>query len=205
MSGFHHSEMPSKLLVDQLQGLPRGRALDLATGYGRNALYLASQGYAVEGAELSEGAVLSCRQEATRRGLSVDIQQVDLERHRLKRDAYDLITCFYYLDRNLFPQIEAALKSGGMIVYETFLIDQRERYGIPGRIEFCLRHNELLSAFYNLRVRFYREGEVEGAFIAQLIAEKSDRGPRGTVKALLEEASVFPEDAAPAPGKGARS
>jgi tellurite methyltransferase len=168
----HDNDEPSALLTDQLSWLPKGRALDLAMGYGRNALYLASRGYVVEGIELSEDAVSFCRGEAQKRGLPLEAIRVDLERHRLKSEAYDLVACFYYLDRDLFPQIKGALKRGGMVVYETFLIDQHERHGKPRRTEFCFARNELLSAFSDLRVRFYEEGEVEGTYIARLIAEK---------------------------------
>jgi tellurite methyltransferase len=173
MGDSHHDDKPSALLIDHLPWLPTGKALDLATGYGRNALYLASKGYAVEGFDLSEEAVAFCRREAARRGLPLEAQRVDLERHLLKNETYDLITCFYYLDRALFPQIKGALKRGGMAVYETFLIDQHERHGKPRRKEFCLARNELLSAFADLRLRLYEEGEVDGTFIARLIAEKT--------------------------------
>jgi tellurite methyltransferase len=172
----HDNDEPSGLLTDHLSWLPKGRALDLAMGYGRNAIFLASRGYVVEGLDLSEEAVAFCSGESKKRGLPLEANRVDLERHRLKGDAYDLITCFYYLDRALFPQIKGALKRGGMVVYETFLIDQHERHGKPRRVEFCLARNELLTAFSDLRIRLYEEGEVEGTFIARLIAEKAKVG-----------------------------
>jgi SAM-dependent methyltransferase len=169
----HRNQAPSSLLLENLSWLPKGKALDVAMGYGRNAFYLAANGYEVEGVDLSEEAVSFCREEAKRRGLPLDVHRVDLESHRLKPGAYELIACFYYLDRNLFPQIQSALKKGGMLVYETFLIDQHTRYGKPTRVEFCLARNELLAAFSDLRVRLYQEGEIEGTFIARLIAEKA--------------------------------
>lgn len=168
----NHNKNPAALLVDHIPWLPKGSALDLAMGYGRNAFYLASQGYNVEGLDWSEEAVAFCREEAKKKGLSLKVDRADLEKHQLKREAYDLITCFFYLDRNIFPQMQGALKKGGMLVYETFLIDQHERFGKPKRVDFCFQHNELLSAFSDLRIRFYQEGVVEETFVAQLIAEK---------------------------------
>lgn len=172
MEEDHRSDQPASLLVDHLSELPKGRALDVAMGYGRNALYLAAQGYRVVGLDRSAEAVSHCRSEAERRGVSLEVHQIDLEGHRLDPEQYDLISCFYYLDRTLFPEIKRALRQGGMVVYETFLIDQHRRYGKPGRAAFCLEHNELLKAFSDLRIRFYQEGEFDGTFLAKLIAEK---------------------------------
>ncbi|HZR45680.1 MAG TPA: hypothetical protein VFA47_03165, partial [Candidatus Manganitrophaceae bacterium] len=86
--------------------------------------------------------------------------------------AYDLVTCFYYLDRNLMPQIRKAVGPGGMIVYETFLIDQHRQFGKPSRPEFCWEHNELLQQFPDFRILFYFEG-FKDRWIAQLIAERT--------------------------------
>ena len=73
------------------------------------------------------------------------------------------------------PQIVQALKPGGILVYETFLIDNHERFNHPRRREFCLNHNELLSLFGELRVLAYREGASapdKGPFTAALVAQR---------------------------------
>ena len=86
-----------------------------------------------------------------------------------------MVTVFFYLQRDLFPQIMRALKTGGLLVYETFLIDNHERFSHPRRREFCLGHNELLSLCHELRVLAYREGALDprtGPFTAAVLARR---------------------------------
>lgn len=182
---LHRSQVPSSLLVNHLPRLPKGRALDIASGYGRNAFYLAEQGYEVEGIDINEEAVRFCNAEALRRKLSFVASQSDLEKGPfVKETDYDLISCFYYLDRKILPEMKSALRVGGVIVYETFLIDQHERFGRPSRKAFCWGHNELLQCFIKFRILYYHEGMIfpspdssretkrEGRWVAQLVAEK---------------------------------
>lgn len=168
----HTSQTPSELLVDHLARFRRGKALDVATGYGRNALYLAGEGYRVEGVDRDEAAVAFCNAEAARRGFPFTAARVDLEKApSFAEGGYDLVTCFYYLDRNLMPQIKRAVGRGGFVVYETFLIDQHRQFGKPSRPEFCWEHNELLQQFLDFHVLFYFEG-FKDRWIVQLIAER---------------------------------
>jgi 2-polyprenyl-3-methyl-5-hydroxy-6-metoxy-1,4-benzoquinol methylase len=173
MEAHQHRQEPAKLLVDFVNRLPRGKALDIAMGEGRNALYLASQGFDVEGLERDEEAIRTCLITAKSRGLKLIARTVDLEQYPLNQSHYDLITCFYYLQRSLIPQIKAALKPNGMVVYETFLIDNYLQFGHPKHREYCFEYNELLNCFRDFRVHFYYEGMIEGrTFVAQLIAQK---------------------------------
>ncbi len=169
----HSSQAPAKLLVDCLHLLPKGKALDIAMGEGRNALYLATQGFEVEGLDKDEQAIQACLSAAKSRGLKLIARTVDLEQYQLIPNRYDLIICFYYLQRNLILQMKAALKSGGMVVYETFLIDNHLQFGHPRHREYCFEYNELLEFFRDFRVLFYQEGMAEGqTYTARIIAQK---------------------------------
>lgn len=169
----HSSQAPSALLVDFLSGFPKGRALDIACGHGRNALYLAAQGYSVEGLDRDREAIAFLNGEAEKRRLSCVGIEADLEGDRsLPEKEYDLVVCFYYLDRKLAPAIKKRLRVGGVLVYETFLIDQHEKFGKPSRREFCWGRNELLRSFLDLRILFYFEGFKEDRWIAQLVGER---------------------------------
>lgn len=173
METHQHNHEPAKLLVDFVGLLPKGKALDLAMGEGRNALYMASQGFDVEGVDKNEEAVKTCLSSAKARGLKLIVRTVDLEKYQIHPVHYDLIICFYYLQRNLIPQIRRALKPGGMVMYETFLIDNHLQFGHPKHREYCFEHNELLNFFRDFRVLFYHEGMIEGRTIAaQIIAQK---------------------------------
>lgn len=174
-----HADEPAKLLVDFIKRLPRGRCLDVAMGRGRNALFLAGAGFEVEGLDRDPEAVAACQEIARSRGLSLKAQVADLESYSLPAERYDLIVCFYYLQRDLIPQMCKALRPAGVIVYETFLIDQHLRTGHPRRQEYCFEHNELLDFFRPFRVLFYHEGEIEGGtWAARIIAQKPADSPR---------------------------
>lgn len=169
----HGSQTPARLLVDYIHLLPKGKVLDIAMGEGRNALYLAAQGFEVEGLDKDEQAIQACLSMAKSRGLKLIARTVDLERHQLTSNRYDLVICFYYLQRNLIPQMKAALKPGGMVVYETFLIDNHLQFGHPRHREYCFEYNELLEFFRDFRVLFYQEGMAEGqTYTAQIVAQK---------------------------------
>jgi tellurite methyltransferase len=168
-----HSLEPARFLTENLEILPRGRTLDIAMGRGRNALYLAKMGFEVEGIDISSEAVHAALERARSLGLSLKARVADLEKdYLIERDAYHLILCFNYLQRSLIPQIKEGLRVGGMVVYETFIVDQA-RFGKPANPDYLLNHNELLDMFREFRCLRYREGlaEKERA-VASIIAEK---------------------------------
>lgn len=126
-----HNNDPSEFLVENIHLLKRGRALDIAMGAGRNAVYLARMGFTVEGVDISKEAVEEARNLAREQGVSITAIEGDLEKdYRIEENAYDLIICFNYLQRSLIPQIKAGLKMGGFVVYETFIIDQAHLFGL---------------------------------------------------------------------------
>lgn len=172
MRSCHDVEQPSAVLVRHRDRLPKGKALDVAMGYGRHARYLAEAGWEVDGIERDPEAIASVGADARQRGLPIRTIQADLETHRLPIAAYDLVVCFFYLDRALIPQLRETLKPGGVIVYETFTIENQHRFGKPGRTEFCLQPNELLSLFRGFEVLEAREGMVNGQYVASLVARK---------------------------------
>ena len=153
---------PADFLVEHRHLLPpAGRALDVAMGTGRNTLYLASLGYEVTGIDVSGVAVARCRAEAAARGLRVEAVQADLESYQLAREAYDVVIDFYYLQRDLAPALVAALRPGGVLVFESFTTEQRRFGWGPQQEEFLLRPGELRTLFAGLEELVYREGLVE--------------------------------------------
>ena len=175
---------PAPFLVQQAHRLTKGKALDLAAGTGRNSVYLLQHGMEVEALDRDETALGTLRSNAQARGLShLTTNVLDLEQHPgnspdLGCEQYELIIVFFYLFRPLFAPLMQALKGGGVLVYETFLIDNYFRHHHPRRWEFCLAHNELLRLTSSLRVLHYDEGEHHGssgtgtAFTARLVAQK---------------------------------
>lgn len=149
-----------------------GRALDIAMGEGRNALYLAERGYQVTGVDISEVAIDRVHRLAREKNLRVEAIAADLDAYEIEKNAYDVIVCFYFLDRRLFPAIRDGLKADGLLIYETFNQDYLKYSRF--KPEWVLAPNELLKTFGDWLVLHYREVDdpkEERAF-ASLVARK---------------------------------
>ena len=175
----HATQKPSSFLKEIFEAdswpLPKGRALDIATGKGRNAIFLAERGFQVVGIDISPVALEMARRAAQEKSLAIDWQEADLERIELPKGDYDLVLNFNYLQRSLVPQIKKTLKPGGWVIFETYLTDQ-SKIGHPISPDYLLNHNELLDLFRDFRVLYYREGKFlqsgEGEFRPGLLAQK---------------------------------
>jgi rhodanese-related sulfurtransferase len=158
-------------------GSPR-RALDVAAGAGREAVYLALQGFDVEAHDRDPGALARARRLAERHGVAISTVVTDLEGPgaALPAARFELVVCFRFLHRPLFPQLERALAPGGFLVYETYRIGQ-ERFGRPLRGRFLLRPGELSSAFPSLEVVHYAELEPAGGPVTARLLARRPGGP----------------------------
>ena len=177
---------PAQLLQESLHFLPKGRALDIAAGSGRNALYLAEHGFSVHAIERDQEALQALQDAARERSLrQVTVEVMDLEGPSLPGKAfpmetYDVALIFFYLFRPLFPAFLRTLKPGGLLMYETFLLENYVRYNRPRRAAFCLASQELLVLASGLHVLHYDEGErIAGngrppTYTARLLARKNE-------------------------------
>jgi dihydroneopterin aldolase len=189
----HHAQaidpIPSRFVTQQLHRLPKGRALDVACGAGRHALHLAVNGFEVEAIDRDHESLTRLSAAAAQRHIAhltvkeVDLERVTDERPEFPANTYDVILVSFYLHRPLFPWVIDALKPQGVLLYETFTIENYRRHRHPRRWEFCLAENELLRLTSSLRVLSYDEGEHEGAhgtgsvFTAQLVGQKPSHAP----------------------------
>ena len=170
---------PTRLLADWLAQLPKGRALDVACGAGRNALYLAEHGYEVDAIDISSVALDRARATAADRGLDINWIEMDLESGTPRGDHYDLIVMVRYTHPTLVADLIGLLADGGFLLCEEHLLTERDDVAGPRNPAFRARPNELLGLSTGLRVIYYHEGLVEDpdgrtAALAQLI------GCRGT-------------------------
>jgi 2-polyprenyl-3-methyl-5-hydroxy-6-metoxy-1,4-benzoquinol methylase len=170
--GYWAGDEPVPFLREHLAELPSGAALDLAMGEGRNAVFLAQNGFTVTGIEKSPAGIAKARARAEQKGVQLNIIEADLESHSLPHEQFDVVLCFFYLQRNLFPQMEAALKPGGALVIETYTVEQLQLAHGPKRREFLLEPTELYEAFRHLRLAHYREVVRDGRAVASLLAFK---------------------------------
>lgn len=162
---------PIPFLAQSLELLPKGKALDLAMGEGRNGVFLATRGFDVTGLDISGRGLEKARALAARQGVTITTRVVDLQTHELETNAYDLVLCTYYLQRDLFPRMKAALKSGGMVLVETYTLEHR-RYRPHFPEAYLLTRNELLEHFKDFTVLRYQFIDDGKAAYASVLARK---------------------------------
>ena len=167
---------PTALLADWLDRSPRGRALDIACGAGRNALFLAAAGYAVDAVDISAAGLERGRATAAERRLDVSWHCVDLEERpdALPSGPYDLIVWVRYVNVALWPAVLSRLAPGGHLLVEQHLVTNAEVVG-PTSSAFRLASGELARAAAELVMVYKHEGLIvdpdgRTAALAQLIA-----------------------------------
>ncbi len=157
--------------------LPEGKVLDIACGMGRNAIFLAEQGFAVTAVDMSEVALGFLDTEARRRGLEIKIQHIDLETLPvLPVGPFDLLLNFFYLHRPLLPLELARVRPGGVAVFRTFSSAGSDQFG-PIRQDICLYPGELLEVFNGWEILLHEEGlepSAKGGSLAGIVARKPD-------------------------------
>jgi SAM-dependent methyltransferase len=171
---------PTALLADWLPRLQRGRALDVACGAGRNALYLAANGFAVSALDISRVALDRGRREAAARGLEIDWICADLDEdpeHALPAGRFELIVWARYVHKKLMPHLVARLDLGGALVCEQHLTTDLAVEG-PTNAAFRLAPGELRGSAQGLRIAYDYEGLVvdpdgRSVALAQLVGHKT--------------------------------
>lgn len=157
-------------LLSLIDELPRGRCLDLAAGRGANALFMAQRGYRVDAVDWSLEALQRAGGEASSQDLALNLLVADLTSYPLPVERYDVVLCFRYLERSLWPYMERALLPGGALLMETFTEEHRlEHPDFPAA--YCLAPGELRRAFPLLKVALYHESRSEG--VASVFALRS--------------------------------
>ncbi|GAB7090945.1 hypothetical protein JCM18237_12160 [Halorubrum luteum] len=179
---FELPEHPIPELERRIDTLPEGRALDVATGTGRNAVYLAGRGYDVEAVDVSDEALERGRRRAAEAGVDVEWIRTDLtdSEYDIEANAYDLITVSFFAALELVPELKDALAPGGVLVYEHHLrSSERVEIG-PSRDRHRYRSNDLLRACLDLTILTYEERRREvndgTAAVATVVARNSSGG-----------------------------
>jgi SAM-dependent methyltransferase len=147
-------------VIEMLPMLARGGlVLDVAAGRGRNSIALAKAGMRVVAADYSEAAMQILADAAREQHLPIWPVIADFDKFAFRENSFDAIVNVNFLDRALFPHFARALKIGGLLLAETFLIDQAE-IGHPKDPRFLLKHHELRGLMTGLDLLRYREGLV---------------------------------------------
>jgi tellurite methyltransferase len=151
-------------------GAPR-RALDVAMGRGRHAVVLAQAGFRTFGVDIAFDAVRDAVASANAAGVTIHAWCADLTRHPLPQARFDVVVVVRYLQRDLFPALQAAVVPGGVVLYETFTTAQRALGTGPTSPDHLLEPGELAGRFGAFDVLFYGE-VVEPEAVARIAARR---------------------------------
>lgn len=165
---------PTPLLVETANHLSPGRALDLACGTGRNALWLAARGWRVTAVDGAATAVEILKQRAAKAGLVVETHVADLQNaaYRIEPGAFELIAICYYLQRDLFAPAKAGATPGGTLIAIVHITE-----GDEGPTATRLRPGELSRYFRDWEVLHNYEGKPTDPAHQRLVAEIVARRP----------------------------
>ena len=167
---------PNEFLVRMTQGRTPGKALDVGMGQGRNAVFLAQQGWTVTGFDPADKAVAVAKEEAKRLGVPLTAVIDDDEHFDFGRAQWDLLVLSYVRVRGLAARVYESLKPGGIVVVEGFHRDATKDSPIGGAVVF--ETNELLKLFDRFRVLQYEDTDAVGDFglqktrVVRLAAQK---------------------------------
>ena len=173
----HHQypTLPSMILTEFCHLASPGYALDIATGNGRNAIYLAQNKFKVDAIDISNIGIKKSAIDPSK----INFIHQDLDHFNLKQNHYNIVVNCKFLDRSLFPQISQSLKKKALLIFQTFLKPQdsiikknkstKSHYLLP---------NELLDVFSELHIVYYSEHKTEiingiSFQIASLVAIKN--------------------------------
>lgn len=175
MTDTSRPDPPSPFIVEQIHHIAadRGvgaRALDIATGRGRHLHALASAGFDAFGIDCSLEALQSARARLAVDRLRAHLWCADLTATPLPVRAFDLVVVTRYLQRDLFPALTAALKPGGVLLYETFTVGQLRYDRGPRAPEHLLEAGELARSVPGLETLYYVEVDAPEA-VARLAAQ----------------------------------
>jgi len=168
-----------EVLQEHAHLLPRnGDALELASGLGGNAIFLAQHGLSTCAWDISSIAVEKLNAYAVDKTWSLKAEVHDVEKNPPKKECFDVIVVSYFLYRELLPFLSAALRPNGLLFYQTFTTERPLDSPGPSNLNFLLQPNELLKTFSEMKILAYREDSESGDSregrrgIASLVAQR---------------------------------
>jgi SAM-dependent methyltransferase len=153
---------PNAFLVEMIKGRTPGTALDVGMGQGRNAIYLARQGWTVTGFDPADKAVELAKETAAKLGVKFTTVVQGYEDFDFGENRWDLIVLSYVGAREVAAQVVRALRAGGIVVVEGFHRDVTRNSSVGGAVVFD--SNELPKIFSGLRLLRYEDLETQTDF-----------------------------------------
>ena len=148
---------PAESLKSYMNFLPARplKVLDLAMSEGRNTVYMASKGHDVTGIDISSVAIKKANTLAREKGVRFKGIVADLLKYDFNEHEFDVVLCYYFLERSLIKKIKKWVKPGGFIIFEGYTIN--DPVESKNNKDYLLKENELLLLFSDYQVLFYEE------------------------------------------------
>ncbi len=146
---------PNAFLVEMARSRKPGQALDVGMGQGRNAIWLAQQGWDVTGFDPADRAVSLARANAAKLGVKLTTEVKGYEKFDFGTDRWDLIVLSYVGGRELVAPVTRSLRPGGVVILEGFHRDATKSASIGAAVVFDTA--EVPGLFRELRVVSYEE------------------------------------------------
>ena len=133
---YAYGTTPNEFLVEKVSCIPKGEVLSLAEGEGRNAVFLAKQGYSVTAVDASLVGLNKARKLAEENGVAIEFIHADLADYDLGENKWDGIVSIFCplpssLRKELYKKVLAGLKRNGVFLLEAYTPDQL-RHGTGG-------------------------------------------------------------------------
>lgn len=188
---YAYGKTPNDFLRDNYQQIPNKKVLCLAEGEGRNAVFLAQQGYQVTAVDLSAVGLQKAQKLAAEKNVHIQTIVADLNHFDLGKAQWDgIVSIFCHLPpemrKQLFHRVEKALKPNGILLLEAYRPEQLNyQSGGPSKEEMLISKQHLQTELANLNFKHLLEIDrnvVEGshhsgrAAVVQAIAEKQANG-----------------------------
>ena len=177
LEGTHGTLRPDQFLLDAFDRYiepifpNKGCALDLAGGTARHAIFLAAKGWDILLTDIAEQGIENARINAAELARHIEFAVENLAQFQARGRQYEVILVFFFLQRDIFPELLKALKPGGLLIYKTYTRHQTKFGGGPTNPAYLLDENELLHSFRELRVLHYAE-LIRDCGLAELVGQK---------------------------------
>jgi tellurite methyltransferase len=175
--GYLFGKEPALLLKNHVGALRKGKALDVAMGEGRNAVFLAQNGFQMEGLDVSSAAIEKAKKLAAEKNAALEAKTQNLDFFLMPLMKYDTIVMTYFRPvKRFFSELRRGLVLGGTVAIEAHLVEHYKKHGSTNPMidyEDCYHPNELLHQLKDFNILFYKEIPDGTSHTVQAIALKS--------------------------------
>jgi SAM-dependent methyltransferase len=147
---YAYGTTPNEFLVEKLSCIPKGKILSLAEGEGRNAVFLAKQGYSVTAVDASLVGLNKARKLAEKNDVVIELVHADLADYSLGENKWDGIVSIFcplpsLLRKELYKKVVTGLKENGVFLLEAYTPDQLKHGTGGGSSVDSMQSEESLS------------------------------------------------------------